>query len=311
MTRATALARVPIQGPTIMGLWVSWEADLLAKNRADATLQNYKESLTQFDAFLIANDLPQEVMAITRDDVRSFMHDLLRVRRMSSTTARMRFACLRAFFNWSVSEGEIVASPMVNMEPPQTQDVPPAILSDDQLRSLFKACAGNSFAQRRDNAILRLLVDTGMRRGECGSLRVQDVDIVSRLATVVGKGNRVRRVSFGSRTAQALDRYLRVRRSHKYAARAELWISQMGPITGDGIASVVKARSGQAGMKTHAHVFRHTYAHNQLRAGQQEGDVMRQAGWRSRAMLSRYSATLADDRSREAYQRIGAPGDRL
>jgi integrase len=85
----------------------------------------------------------------------------------------------------------------------------------------------------------------------------------------------------------------------------------MGAMDGRSIAAVVVERSRQAGMVVHPHQFRHTYAHNQLRHGMQEGDLMRQAGWRSSGMLRRYGAQMADDRSREAYLRIGAPGDRL
>jgi hypothetical protein len=41
-----------------------------------------------------------------------------------------------------------------------------------------------------------------------------------------------------------------------------------------------------------------------LSQGMQEGDLMRLAGWKSRQMLSRYGASAADERARDAYRAL-------
>ncbi len=77
------------------------------------------------------------------------------------------------------------------------------------------------------------------------------------------------------------------------------------------MAKIVTRRAGEAGLTgVHPHRFRHTFAHEWLSAGGNEGDLMQLSGWRSRSMLTRYASSAAAERAREAHQRL-ALGDRL
>jgi integrase len=79
--------------------------------------------------------------------------------------------------------------------------------------------------------VLRLLLDTGVRVSELCGLVLTDVDLDRELAYVTGKGSRPRVVPFGAKTAQAVDRYLRVRALHSYARSPRLLLGQRGPMT--------------------------------------------------------------------------------
>lgn len=52
------------------------------------------------------------------------------------------------------------------MKPPHVPEQPVAVLADEQLRALLTACKGNEFTERRDTALIRLLVDTGIRSSD-------------------------------------------------------------------------------------------------------------------------------------------------
>jgi site-specific recombinase XerD len=289
----------------------SFKRHLRAANRAPLTITTYGKAVEALAAFLEGHGMPTEAASITREHVESYLVDL-QDRGHKPATVAQRFRSLQQFFKWLRDEGEIKQSPMANMKAPMIPETPPPVLREEEIRRLLKAAEGVGFEERRDTAIIRLLLDTGMRRAEAAGLRVEDVDFDHDVAHVMGKGRRPRACPFGRKTAQALDRYLRVRGRH-YAADVEwLWLGKKGRLGDTGIAQMLPRRAVEAGLdrRLYPHLFRHTFAHEMLSAGMQEGDLMHLAGWRSRQMLGRYGASAASERAREAYKRL-SPGDRF
>jgi site-specific recombinase XerC len=108
-------------------------------------------------------------------------------------TARSRDLGLKRYIAWLADEGELSANPLVGLKAPKADSKVVDALNDDQLRRLIKACQGKSLQDRRDEAIVRLMAETGMRVGEVLALQ--------------GKGGKCRICPFGPQIAATVVRY--------------------------------------------------------------------------------------------------------
>lgn len=290
----------------------SFNRALRVEGKADRTLVLYGQSITYYSRWCEEVGIAADVDNLNRDNVLRWI-DYLRSRGQTTGTIRTRWRGLRRFVNWLLAEDIITTDPLAGIVIDKPEPPPVPILTDEDLAALIGACRGKSFNDRRDEAVIRLLIDCGLRVSELTGIDLDHLDQDGETVTVTGKGSRVRAAYFGAKTGQALDRYIRERAKHRHKASPALFLGERGRFTPDGVRDRLKVRAEMAGLdpKTvHPHRFRHTNAHDFLLAGGQERDLKRLMGWRSDTMLERYGASAADHRAREAARRLKR-GDRI
>ena len=277
----------------------SWLLSLRSQRKSERTQETYLLAVNQLSEFLDDPDITD----ITRHDIRRFLDHMLTTR--SDSTARQRYGSLSVFFKWIMNEEEIVLNPMDKVSAPSVEDKPIDIIGEPVFQRFLDTCDG-SFKGRRDKAVLWLLWDTGIRLGEIASIRLGDYSTLEAYASVRGKTG-PRKVYFSPKTSAALNRYERIRDSHKYAHLDALWIGERGALTDRGISQMLTKRAIAHDLPhIHPHQFRHTAVDRFLSDGVNEGDVMSLMGWSkgSRSMLDRYGAVQAEHRAFATYRRL-------
>jgi integrase len=195
-----------------------WDRSLRAGNYPETNRYSYLLAAAQLARFLAeervrldAQDAAEDPVAITQAQVEEFQAWMVVTR--SAATALNKHKCLQQFFKWLLIEQEIDRSPMQRIRQPKTPRTLIPIIRDEDTKKVLDACRGPGFMQLRDEAIVRLLYNTGARLSEVANLRLADVDLDRDCVHYHGKGAKDRRVRFGPRTGRALSRYVRARTS--------------------------------------------------------------------------------------------------
>lgn len=308
-------------GPPLTAFITSWQLALEAAAKSPRTVRSYLDSVRALHTFLVAQGMPADVESVDAEHLRAFL--LAEERRTSAASAAVHFRNLRVFFGWLARESERVnPNPMDRVEGPKVTKKAKPFFDDEELARLLKTCSGASFADRRDTAIMRVLIDTGLRVSGLANLRYDaddddrnDVFLTQRRLRIRLKGGDETWIPIGKKAASAMDRYIRARARHPHASSPWLWLGVQGHntarMTDSGIRDMVGRRGEQAGIQNvHPHRFRRSFADKWLEAGGSTDDLMHITGWKTYDMVREYTEARGIARAHQAHARL-SPGDRI
>lgn len=130
---------------------------------------------------------------------------------VSVTTINNYIRNIRVFFNWMEREYIIRKNPMKRIRQLRNNRQSKAFLSDEDLKKLLSKFDKSYFTEHRDYVMIMLMLDSGMRLGECSTLLVSDLELGRKrinLRAEETKGRKDRTVYFSPKTETVLRRWL-------------------------------------------------------------------------------------------------------
>lgn len=175
----------------------------IEKNVSRHTITNYAIDLKAFSAFLGEKDIG----AVDHLVLRRFLAEM-RSKNYSKRTVARKLASLRSLFKFLYREGHIKSNPITAISSPKLDKKLPKFLDVGKVTKLILAPDTKTQAGLRDRAILETLYSTGIRVSELVGLDVNDIDFISGVIKVFGKGYKERIVPIGDEAAAAVRKYL-------------------------------------------------------------------------------------------------------
>lgn len=270
----------------VLSYSAQFEQHLQEHDRSPATVRAYLIGLKTFETWLAERTGEAlDPARITPLDVRAFKSYLLDVLRLKAASVNSYLAGLRAFCRWAQEAGHAEHDPSANIKAVKQAPRAPKWLTNQQQFALLRAveqevqlsdvrAKGDKthpayIWARRDRAIIKLLLNAGLRLSEAAALRVDDVTLKPRSGHVIvrkGKGTKERTVELNKDARAALTEWLAVRPQVGHEA---LFVSQKGrgPLSSRALSDVVCQLGERAGLDIHPHLLRHSFAKNLLNNG--------------------------------------------
>jgi site-specific recombinase XerD len=262
---------------------------------SDHTRRAYRRDLAQFADWLAGHDMP--LLAVTRGHVDAYSTALEALAAAPATIAR-KVAAISSFYAYAADENAIPANPAARARRPAIDpDYSPTHgLDIAEARALIAAADADS---TRSSAIVRMLLETGMRVSELAAALTEELGIERghRYATVTRKGGRKARLALPPTAGHAVDAVTAGR-----AAGPVIITSTGKPMATSEIYRTVRRLAAKAGItkRITPHSLRHAYATLALDAGVPLRDVQTDLGHKDPRTTRRY------DRARERLDRSGA-----
>ncbi|MDD5116112.1 MAG: tyrosine recombinase XerC [Candidatus Omnitrophica bacterium] len=236
----------------------------IEKNYSAHTVLNYRHDLEDFGRFLAGAD-PGKVDYLS---LRKYLA-VLKEKNLGSRTVGRRLSALRSFFRFLSREGYIKANPILMLSSPKLEKHLPSFMTEEEVKKLIESAFARNETDilgLRDRAILESFYSSGLRISELVGLNLDDIDFISGIIKIRGKGKKERVAPIGEAAISAIRKYLDKRKKQSNAVFLNRNSSR---ISARGVRYVLEKylRSAEMRPGVSPHTFRHSFATHLLNRG--------------------------------------------
>lgn len=272
------------------------------------TLRTFRTRVRQYIKFISTSEtaLDATLSDFNPLSLKRYLYSLVG-RNQRPRTIKAHVNALRSFGGWLTEEGMLSANPALSLPMPKMDAVRRDLVPDQDVSDLVAACEriANTQRQALARALISVFVYTGMRREECMSLRLEDVNLTQRCLIVrQGKGRKSRTLYPHTDCLQAVREWLRVR---PQATHDWLWAYDTGRrVHNLALRTLLEEVSKIAGLEKpiHPHDLRHSFARRALANGMELPVLQRILGHELLRTTSQY--LLQDDVRLQEVASLGA-----
>ncbi|WP_367395163.1 tyrosine-type recombinase/integrase [Cupriavidus sp. Agwp_2] len=218
----------------------------------------------------------------TQDELRRFIDRQLR--RLCPASAKVVAGTLRAYLRYRATLGDSVVHllPVITSPANRRLAALPQTLSQQEVLQLLDAFPQGLPSRHRAYAMVRCLVDLGLRAGEVVTIDLDDIDWeAGTLRIAKNKSRRVDVLPLPQTTGQAIATYLRAERPPTASRR--VFVRHVAPVDApigpEVLRKIVREAYRRSGLPhTRVHILRHTLASRMLASGstlKEVADVLR------------------------------------